>query len=104
MVIEVRDIASQLVNIRFTDIAPRDLEAVEHARQHLQAGETDFEINEEMAEKRKMEGLEDMLSQLTAGSNRGQFESGRPTIEDIRLLKTRLEVLTQRLGLSFGLG
>jgi hypothetical protein len=103
MIIEARDIASQLANIRFVDIAPRDLEAEEHARQHMETDDSELEMDEEVAEKRKMEELEDMLAQLTAGTNTGQNRSGRPTAEDTRLLKARLQVLTQALGLSINL-
>jgi len=89
-----------LGNIRLTDIAPSDLQAEEHARQHMQADECELEMNEEVAEKCKFEGLEDMLAQLTAGTNRERNRAGRPTIEDVRLLKARLEALAYRLGLT----
>ncbi|EEB93318.1 hypothetical protein MPER_08043 [Moniliophthora perniciosa FA553] len=59
-VLEARTIASQLSNIRFSDIAPRDLEAEAHAREHLETDGEDMDENEEVADKRKMEGLEDM--------------------------------------------
>jgi len=99
MIVEAHDIASLLANIRFTDIAPRDLQAEEHARQHMETDDSELETDE-VAEKRKMEGLEDILAQLTAGTNTGRNQSGRPTVEDARLLKARLQVLTQGLGLS----
>jgi hypothetical protein len=103
MIAEARDIASMLANIRFTDIAPRDLEAEEHARQHLEADDNPLDMNEEVEEKRRMEELEDMLAKLTPGSTAGLNQSGRPTVEDVRLLKGRLETLTQGLGLSIDL-
>lgn len=102
MIVEARDIASLLADIRFTDIAPPDLEADEHARQHLAADDSDLE-DDKVAEKRKIEGLEDMLAKLTAGEITGHNQSGRPTKRDVSLLKSRLEVLTQGLGLSIGL-
>ncbi|KIM78529.1 hypothetical protein PILCRDRAFT_98408 [Piloderma croceum F 1598] len=64
MVVEARDIASLLANIRFTDIAPRDLEAEEHARQHLEADDNTLDMNEEVEEKRRMEELEDIQARL----------------------------------------
>jgi len=67
----------------------------------MQADECELEMNEEVAEKWKFEGLEDMLAQLTAGTNRERNRAGRPTIEDVRLLKARLEALACRLGLNF---
>jgi hypothetical protein len=102
MIVEARDITSLLANIRFTDIAPRDIEAEEHARQHLEVDDNEMEVNE-VAEKRKMEELEDMLAQLTSGTITGPNQSGRSTIEDVRLLKGRLETLTRGLGLSVNL-
>ncbi|OBZ68798.1 hypothetical protein A0H81_11369 [Grifola frondosa] len=71
---EARDIVSQLSNVRFSDIAPPDLEAQRHAREHLESvmeddnEGMDFEVPEEVAEKRKMEKLEDMIAQMGAGS------------------------------------
>ena len=103
MVVEARDVASLLANIRFPDIAPRDLEAEEHARQHLEADDSELEVNEQVAEKRQMEGLKNMLAQLTAGTNTGRSGSGRPTLEDVQLLRRRLETLIQRLGLIVNL-
>jgi hypothetical protein len=103
MVVAARDVASLLANIRFTDIAPRDLEAEEHARQHLEVDDNALDMSNEVEEKRKMEELEDMLAKLTPGSTAGLNQSGRPTVEDVRLLKGRLETLTRGLGLSVDL-
>ncbi|KAF7968652.1 hypothetical protein HWV62_9787 [Athelia sp. TMB] len=75
MVSEAREISSLLSNIRFTDIAPRDLEAEEHARQHLDNDGDALDENEELEAKRKMEQLEDMLSQLTADKMSVPFKS-----------------------------
>jgi len=103
MVLEARDITYLLSNIRFTDIAPRDLEAEEHAQQHLEAGDNALDINKEVDEKRRIEELEDMLAKLTPGTTAGINQSGRPTVDDVRLLKGRLETLAQSLGLSINL-
>ncbi|KAF4612339.1 hypothetical protein D9613_003930 [Agrocybe pediades] len=94
LVAEARDISSQLSKVRFSDIMPRDLEAEQHAREHLEAeGETLVE-NEQIAAKRDIEGLEDMLANL------GSAKEARPTVEDVHSLKSRLEVLSIRLGLN----
>lgn len=87
---EARDIALNLGNIRFSDLAPRDLEAEEHAREHI-------EEDEELAEKRKMEELEDMLAQLNSAKH------GRPTSKDLDKLKGSLQVLCEKLGLNINL-
>ncbi|TFK36512.1 hypothetical protein BDQ12DRAFT_686541 [Crucibulum laeve] len=100
MAIEARDIAAKLSDIRFSDISPRDLEAEEHARQHLEDDEHGMDVNEEIAEKREVEGLEDMLAKLTAGTSMGAHETGRPTEDDVRVLKGRLENLVQRMGIT----
>jgi hypothetical protein len=92
---EAREIAAQLGHIRYSDIEPRDLEAEEHAREHLEmeALETD---NEEMMEKRKMERIEDMMAKLAASTQ--ATDRVRPTLEDVHRLKERLETLGRGLG------
>ena len=70
---EARDIVSQLSSIRFTDIAPRDLEAEEHARQHLEDDESGLDVKGELVENMKM---------------------------DVALLKSRLDNLALKLGLT----
>ena len=73
LVIEARDILSQLSSIRFTDIAPRDLEAEEHARQHLEDDKSGLDVKEELVENMKV---------------------------DVALLKSRLDNLALKLGLA----
>ncbi|OBZ71570.1 Uncharacterized protein YAE1 [Grifola frondosa] len=103
---EARDIMSQLSNVRFSDIAPPDLEAQRHAREHLESvmeddnEGIDFEVPEEVAEKRKMEKLEDMIAQMGAGSGGSEETTARPSMADVRHLKQRLISLSDGLGLS----
>lgn len=73
LAIEARGIVSQLSSIRFTDIAPRDLEAEEHARQHLEDDESGLDVKGELVENMKM---------------------------DVALLKSRLDNLALKLGLA----
>jgi hypothetical protein len=56
--------------------------------------------NEELSDKRKMEGLEDMLSRLTAGAANPDLADTRPTLDDVRILEGRLHALNARLGLD----
>ncbi|ESK93919.1 hypothetical protein Moror_12967 [Moniliophthora roreri MCA 2997] len=98
-VLEARTIASQLSNVRFSDIAPPDLEAEAHAREHLETDGEDMDENEEVADKRKMEGLEDMLARLTPGTN-AMPSQARPTMDDVHRLKYRLRVLSKAAGLG----
>lgn len=103
MVNEVKDISAKLANVRLTDIAPRDLEAEQHAREHLEVEGIEMEVNEELAEKRNIEGIEDMLAKLTAGDTSGQSLDGRPSrpsTKDVADLKQRLEILSSALGLT----
>lgn len=102
LLVEARGIASQLANIRLTDIAPRDTEAEDHAKQHLELEGSEMEINDELSEKRKMEGIEDMMAQLTAGTSSvdASTEKMRPTAEDLLELKERLYNLFRALNLS----
>ncbi|KIJ59468.1 hypothetical protein HYDPIDRAFT_100642 [Hydnomerulius pinastri MD-312] len=96
---EARDISSIISSIRFSDIAPRDVEAEQHAREHLDSDDPGLAESDELAQKRNMEGLEDMLSHLTAGVG-GASPQGRPTLEDVAKLKERLSSLSTKLGLS----
>ncbi|KAJ2933159.1 hypothetical protein H1R20_g3887, partial [Candolleomyces eurysporus] len=96
---ETRTIASQLAEIRFSDIAPPDLEAVEHAREHMQSTGEDLVVDsEELEEKRDVESLGDMLAGMSAGS-KVENKPRRPTIQDFEDLKKRLESVVGRLGL-----
>lgn len=100
---EARHIASQLSKVRFSEIAPRDLEAEAHAREHLNMnGDDDAEMdeNEELAQKRQMEGLEDMLDRLTAGTNAVRSEQPKLTMDDVQNIKTRILSLCAKLGLA----
>ncbi|KAF4565569.1 hypothetical protein EYR40_002364 [Pleurotus pulmonarius] len=95
-----RHIASSLSKVRFTDIAPRDLEAEEHAREHLDAEGIDMEQNPELEDKRTMEGLEDLLSSMSTSGRLIQAGPKRPTIEDVRLLKEQLQTLARQVQLD----
>ncbi|RPD62472.1 hypothetical protein L226DRAFT_610974 [Lentinus tigrinus ALCF2SS1-7] len=107
---EVREIAAALVNVRFSDIAPPDLEAIAHAREHLEpsnamtqdedaADLTDpAKLNEEIKDKRDMENLEDLMAQV-GSSNAPSVAPARPTTEDVTRLKARLMSIAQGLGL-----
>ncbi|RXW21414.1 hypothetical protein EST38_g4424 [Candolleomyces aberdarensis] len=96
---ETQTIASQLAEIRFSDIAPPDLEAMEHAREHMQnTGEDLVMDSEELEEKRNVESLEDMLAGMSADS-RVESKTRRPTMQDFESLKRRLESVVGQLGL-----
>ncbi|KAL4073135.1 hypothetical protein V8B97DRAFT_186159 [Scleroderma yunnanense] len=93
LVEEARAISTAFAQIRFSDIAPPDIEAEQHAREHLDGNDTPA-----ISHKREMENLEDMFSQLGKG-----IRQGRPTREDVAKLKERLAVLSTRLALSLNL-
>ncbi|KAG6911056.1 hypothetical protein DXG01_004570 [Tephrocybe rancida] len=97
LVQEAREIAAQLGHIRYSDIEPRDLEAEQHAKEHLEAEGQEMEVNEDLEKKKKLETVEDMLAGLSAGQD--VTASGRPTVEDVVKLKGRLQALTSQLGL-----
>ncbi|KAM6493072.1 hypothetical protein JOM56_011206 [Amanita muscaria] len=96
--IEARDIAAQLSKVRFSDIAPPDLEAEAHAREHLASEDDAAEVDvpEEVVEKQKMERLEDMLERMSASSDGTRI--ARPTVDDVRILKERLYALCSSIG------
>jgi len=93
--VDAQEISSGLSKIRFSDIIPRDLEAEEHARQHLQE---EIDIHEKIAAQHDIEGIEDMLANLTAGTN--PSGTTRPSVDDVRILQNRLKVLSDRLHLE----
>ena len=96
---DAQEISSQLSRIRFSDIMPRDVEAEEHARQHLEEEGVGIDVHEKIAATRDMEGIEDMLSNLAAGTN--ITSTTRPSVNDVRIVKDRLKVLSDRLNLQF---
>lgn len=109
---EARDIASQLANVRFSDIVPPDLEAIAHAREHLDTKMSETEadsdgedladpasLNEELKGKRDMEGLEDLMAQMTAGGGSAAAQT-RPKAADIAQLKERLLGIAEASGLK----
>ncbi|KAF9074644.1 hypothetical protein BDP27DRAFT_143595 [Rhodocollybia butyracea] len=97
---EAQAIGSQLSKIRFSDIAPRDLEAEAHAREHLEMDSDEkMEENEELTAKRNMEGLEDMLARLSADSVAGSGER-KLGMEDVKELKWMTGELCKRMGLK----
>ncbi|KAG5646179.1 hypothetical protein DXG03_004232 [Asterophora parasitica] len=101
LVAEAREIASQLGNIRYSDIEPRDLEAEQHAREHLEAEGQAMEVNEDLEQKKQLESVEDMLSRMSAGEN--VEGPGRPTMEDVLRLRVRLQALSLHLGFRIDL-
>ncbi|KAI0731984.1 hypothetical protein C8Q72DRAFT_969646 [Fomitopsis betulina] len=100
---QLRTVISQLGAIRFSDIAPPDLEAERHAREHLgdrrleEADETEVPVPEEVQDKRAIESLEDMLAQMGSGS---ATTTKRPSMNDVNDLQTRLLAICRQLGLS----
>ncbi|KAI0754906.1 hypothetical protein C8Q80DRAFT_1095305 [Daedaleopsis nitida] len=110
LVNQVREITTALANVRFSDIAPPDLEAIAHAREHLesvQAMDEDDDgadltdpakLNEEIRDKRDIEGLEDLMAQMNASGRIG--DPARPTSEDVAKYKERLMKITQDFGLT----
>lgn len=100
---EVRQVTSLLADIRFTDITPRDVEAEEHAQEHAWVNGNQSEMSEEVAAGTRIGGPEDVLSTIAAEASSGEIQRGRPTIDDVRQLKMRLEHLIQRLGLNINL-
>lgn len=92
---EAQDIARRLVGIQFSDINPRDLEAEEHARQHLESEGGDV-VN--AGNRSNYERMEELERKLPANPSAEALVtlSGRPTVQD---LEKRLETLCHGLGL-----
>lgn len=121
---EARDIVSELRKARFSDIAPPDVEAIQHAREHIESAirdnrdmvqaiqharghfvssietnrDMEIELVEKLGQKRQIEGLEDMMAKMSAGSAPADTKK-RPTAEDVPKLAQRLNILVDKLGL-----
>ena len=95
---EARSISGALSAIRFSDIAPPDLQAEQHAREHLEA-EGDVVEDEGLQVKRDIESLEDMMARISAGTIPATDKSGRPTMDDVGRLTTRVKALANALQL-----
>lgn len=91
-----REISSLLASVRFSDIVPVDYEAEQHAREHLDADDP-IGQNEELLQKREVEGLEDMLQKLTTSPENNPSQS-RPTREDVVRMKEHILALNTQLG------
>jgi len=94
---EVRAIALALSNVRFSDIVPPDMQAIEHAKEHMEDAE-DVVTSEELQEKRDMESLEDLMDRMGAAPSAKKAE--RPAPKDVAQLDQRLHTLAQALGLT----
>lgn len=98
---EVRLITSLLADIRFADITPRDVDAEEHARQHsnrVDGQSVVSVVNEGVDAETRMD-----RPQPIVGTSSAETQSDRPTMDNVRQLKKRLEDLTHRLGLTISL-
>ena len=75
---EIRSISFVLATIQFSDIAPRDLEAEQHAKEHL--------------------AIDDPVIVENTDSEAETVPQERRTIEDVVNLKERLALLSAKLG------
>lgn len=107
---DVRAIAAQLAEVRLSDIAPPDAQAVAHAREHLadaamavdSADDDEADpaaLNEDIRDKRDMEGLEDLMARMGAGTTAAAAPA-RPTPQDVTRLRERLLGIARGLGLE----
>ncbi|KAI0947485.1 hypothetical protein AcW1_007704 [Taiwanofungus camphoratus] len=109
LVDEAREIVSQLREIRFSDIAPPDLEAERHAREHIELdgeddGGMDLIPDEELKKRQDMEKLEDIASQMGVSSMATRVTTRIPGMDDVRNLRERLLALCDSLGIPLRQG
>jgi len=111
---ELQSIIATLSTIRFSDIAPRDLEAEAHIREHLTDGEGDLPVNEldengmvqdsEAADRQKVELLDPEDIWLSFGN---LPRPGPERDEAIRVICAQslgeLRVRLARVARSYGL-
>lgn len=92
---EARGIDAELGSVRYSDIEPRDEEAERHAREHLEMEGEEMEGVEGVEERKRMEGVEDLMAGMGVV---GERRKARPTMEDVGRLRSRLEALVIELG------
>ena len=95
LVEEAREINAELGSVRYSDIEPRDEEAERHAREHLEMEGEEMEGVEGVEERKRMEGVEDLMAGMGMAVER---KKARPTMEDVGRLKSKLETLVIKLG------
>jgi hypothetical protein len=100
---EVRLITSLLADIRFADVAPRDVDAEEHARQHSKGVGGQSVVNEGVDAETRVDRPQDIQPQPIVGTSSAETQSDRPTMDNVSQLKKQLEDLTRRLGLTISL-
>ena len=107
---ETQAISAALSNVRFADVMPPDVEAEEHARRDREVYGDDVDGPDTTAKTREMDLLEDMVARMNTGTgseavtnDRETKGAPRPTTEDVKALKSRLESLATRLGLIIDL-
>ena len=104
---EIQKISARLSDIRFSDIAPKDLEAEAHAREHLtdsagglleddlyESGETQ---NEEIKEKGMIESPGDVMTSTP------NPKTSRPGLDDVRAIRVKLLGIARTVGLELDL-
>jgi len=105
IITETQEINSRLSKIRFSDMMPPDLEAEEHARRHREEDGDELDEGQERSRTREMDLLEDVFEQMNTDSERTNGlhpPRGRPTAQDVEVLKNRLDLLVARLGMNVG--
>jgi len=93
---DTEEISARLSRIRFSEVMPPDREAEEHARLHQEEDGDELFVGQEREE---LELLEDMVEQMNTREVL-RPEEGRPTAEDVQVLKNRLDQLAARLGMN----
>lgn len=96
---EARTILAALADVRVADVAPPDVQAVEHAEEHLKAAE-EASLLDVRREKSDMKGLESMMARIEATPNDAELEQHLPTTEKVETLFSRFHLLADTLGLS----
>lgn len=100
---EARLITSLLADIKFADIIPRNIDAEERFRQHLNTVGGQSVVSGGADVETDMDGPYDIQPQPIVWTGNTALPSDRPTMDDVRQLKTRLENLTRRLKLNISL-
>ncbi|CAE6472378.1 unnamed protein product [Rhizoctonia solani] len=93
---EVREIVQGLSRVRLSALAPPDMQAIEHAKQH----ESDAPDVGDVETNNQMGGLEDAFESLSTSRSAGKEDVMRRSVEamvELNRLRERLEAVSTRL-------
>ncbi|KAF8574327.1 hypothetical protein K439DRAFT_1416020, partial [Ramaria rubella] len=102
---ELRDIIGNLERIHLADLAPRDLQAEEHAREHIEniSGDVTAYVAVEAGTNKDRENSSQPTEYLLKASNTEEQSSSRPAVQELDQIRARLYIVLKDVGLNISL-